>query len=136
MEIAVLRSIKLWFSLFDASGNGSKLWRHFPAVFQQRCPPTPTTGDWTHGRREKPNYSVSLSLSLSSPLSPVVGVMPTTPADSDTRTATVRDSMMLPSRGVTGGLLGWSGYEVMMVQSMVAISTESFCENEGLVPYL
>eukprot|EP00984_Skeletonema_dohrnii_P030083 scaffold21212_cov78-Skeletonema_dohrnii-CCMP3373.AAC.1 len=48
--------------------------------------------------------------------------MPTTPADSDARTATVRDSMMLPSRGVTGGLLGWSGYEVMMVQILKVVS--------------
>mmetsp|Transcript_25689 Transcript_25689/g.37777 ORF Transcript_25689/g.37777 Transcript_25689/m.37777 type:complete len:103 (-) Transcript_25689:167-475(-) len=46
--------------------------------------------------------------------------MPATPADSDTRTATVRDSMMLPSRGGSHwGPSGWSGYEVMMVvQSM------------------
>ena len=49
-----------------------------------------------------------------------------TPADSDTRTTTVRDSMILPSWGATGGLLEWSSYEDTMVQSMVVISTMTF----------
>ncbi len=50
----------------------------------------------------------------------------TTPADSDTRTTKVRDSMMLPSMRVTVGLLEWSGYEVIMVQSIVDLSTQQF----------
>ena len=50
----------------------------------------------------------------------------TTPADSDTRTTTVCDSMILPSRGATGGLLEWSSDEDTMVQSMVVISTMTF----------
>ena len=50
----------------------------------------------------------------------------TTPADSDTRTTKVRDSMMLPSMRVTVGLLEWSSYEVIMVQSIVDLSTQPF----------
>ena len=48
-----------------------------------------------------------------------MGTVHTTPADSDTRTTKVRDSMMLPSMRVTVGLLEWSSYEVIMVQSIV-----------------
>jgi len=50
----------------------------------------------------------------------------TTPADSDTRTTKVRDSMMLPSMRVTVGLLEWSSYEVIMVQCIVDLSTQQF----------
>ena len=50
----------------------------------------------------------------------------TTPADSDTRTTKVRDSMMLPSMRVTVGLLEWSSYEVIMVQCIVDLSTQPF----------
>ena len=54
--------------------------------------------------------------------------VPPTPADSDTRTTTVRDSMILPSRGTTGGFLGWSSYEDTMVQSiMVLVRSSFFC---------
>ena len=47
-------------------------------------------------------------------------------AKSDTLTATVRDCMILLSRGAAVGLLEWSSYQVTMVQSMVYESTQSF----------
>ena len=52
--------------------------------------------------------------------------IPTTPADYETLTTTVRDSMVLSSNRATGGVLLSNGCKGAMVQSMIVFSTQVF----------